>query len=287
VRATTDAGTPIELLKAEDGRLTDVPLAALFGDYFRERIIEVAATDDRANCHGWVFTGGRYAVGGHDVDAILADNQYHPVQEPQPGDVIVYRDAQGKVMHSGLVRLADGDLVLVESKWGAHARYLHRPLDQAYAAQYGFYRSPRQGHLISLEGEASDGESLGGLGSDAIASVGSSPDREDWEADWEAAFEEAASLEAASDWSASIEPTCQTARFGCPGASIGPLATKKPPGKFVGMPKPRLWPKTNPLWWPKRPTTLSYKPFAWHGLGGSWPPAGPRHSGPAKRQGRG
>src|SRR6185503_14107368 len=106
--------------------------------------------DNRANCHGWVFTGGWFGIAGQDVDKILLDNDYDRVEQPRPGDLVIYRDTEGRAAHSGIVRLAEGDLVLVESKWGAQARYLHRLLDQAYATTYEFYRSPRHGHFISL-----------------------------------------------------------------------------------------------------------------------------------------
>ncbi len=259
----TDSGTAIDLLKAEDDRLNGVALASIFGDRFRERVIEVSSTDDRSNCHGWVFAGGQFAVGGPDVDTILAENQYDVAERPQPGDVIVYRDGGGKVVHTGLVRLAEGDLVIVESKWGAHARYLHRPLDQAYSTTYGFYRSSRRGHLISLGDDASDAPGEKSDHADLGTIVSLTPE--------------------------SPAPQRETVESNGPALSLGTnaMAAKKHSLKSPSLKNPNAWSKTNPLWWPKRPAMFSHRPFHWHGFGGPWPSPSHAHPSPLKRQGRG
>ena len=98
-----------------------------------QKVIRIAGPDAACNCHGWVFTGGRYGVATEDVDAILADNGYQIVEEAREGDVIIYRDELGQVRHSGLVRFVGTDgLVLVESKWGSLGIYLHTPKEQPY-----------------------------------------------------------------------------------------------------------------------------------------------------------
>src|SRR5205807_1160464 len=77
-----------------------------------------APPDATSNCHGWVFTGGRYWVKGGAVEDILRDNGYRTVEDPRPGDLVVYRDDQGAVSHTGVVSSVGADgLVLVESKW--------------------------------------------------------------------------------------------------------------------------------------------------------------------------
>jgi hypothetical protein len=74
---------------------------------------------------------------------ILADNGYRQVKSPQPGDVIVYRDLTRQIVHTGLVRMALEDgLVLVESKWGISGRYIHKPEGQFYSQSYEYYRQP-------------------------------------------------------------------------------------------------------------------------------------------------
>lgn len=150
-QGVTDLGTFLNLIVPDNPEdFQPIPLSALFGDHFRERLIETGAPDGRSDCHGWIFTGGTYGVGGDAVRLILLDNGYDQVQQPRPGDLVVYRQPDGTMAHSGIVRLAEEDLILVESEWGPQARYLHRLMDQPYATRYEFYRSPREGHRIRL-----------------------------------------------------------------------------------------------------------------------------------------
>jgi hypothetical protein len=149
-KGITDTGSAIGLMTSDEPP-SESTLTSLFGQRFRDRVIELAPINRQCNCHGWVFTGGKYAIKGELVDTILLDNQYLPVEEPIAGDLIIYRDAQGHVLHSGIVRLAEQDLVMVESKWGAYPRYLHQAADQPYSQQFEYYRSDRPGHLITFE----------------------------------------------------------------------------------------------------------------------------------------
>ena len=59
-------------------------------------VTRTAAPDARCNCHGWIFTGGRFWVKGTDVGQVLHDNRYEEVSETRVGDLIVYRDDAGK-----------------------------------------------------------------------------------------------------------------------------------------------------------------------------------------------
>jgi hypothetical protein len=113
------------------------------------KVIRTALPAPESNCHGWVFTGGRYWVAGGQVDQILQDNGYQTVSAAAVGDLIVYRNA-GNVVHTGIVRaITDDGLVLVESKWMKNGRFLHAPEDQPYSPEWQFYHSPRKGHLLS------------------------------------------------------------------------------------------------------------------------------------------
>lgn len=117
------------------------------GTFDDQRIVQ-ATDDSRSNCHGWVFTGGRYLLKGSGVEMILADNGYGVVHQPRTGDVIVYRDLLGQIVHTGLVKAAfDDGLILIESKWGVEGRYLHRPEGQHYSKSFAYYRKshPRPG----------------------------------------------------------------------------------------------------------------------------------------------
>jgi hypothetical protein len=150
-KGVTDRGNLINLIAPQNPQdFRPILMSELFGGRFNERLVQVAPPDGRSDCHGWIFTGGAFGIVGEALRIILLDNGYAPVHPPRPGDLVVYRDADGVVAHSGIVRLVENDLILVESKWGPQACYLHRVLDQPYAASYEFYRSPRDGHLIRL-----------------------------------------------------------------------------------------------------------------------------------------
>jgi hypothetical protein len=115
--------------------------------------IQRAGDDARSNCHGWVFAGGQYLITGSGVQMILDDNGYRQVIQPQPGDVIVYRDSGNQIVHTGLVQTAfDDGQVLVESKWGVSGVFLHLPEDQPYTRAFGYYRrataNRREPHLV-------------------------------------------------------------------------------------------------------------------------------------------
>jgi hypothetical protein len=123
---------------------------------FGSRAIRIAPASDSSNCHGWVFTGGRYLIQGSDVETILADNNYLPATEPQPGDLILYRDSDGVIVHIGIVlTTGPNQPVLIESKWGQAGLYVHLPDAAPYATRnYSFYRSHRTGHILHGVGGA-------------------------------------------------------------------------------------------------------------------------------------
>jgi len=114
---------------------------------------------DQTNCHGWVFTQGRHLLFGAEVEQILRDNDYWVADRPNTNDIIVYRNSHGTIIHSGIVRAVFTDgTVMIESKWGISARYLHLPTDQPYGDTYHYYRGDSTTHdvcVMPLEGEGS------------------------------------------------------------------------------------------------------------------------------------
>lgn len=158
VTVTTDRGRPVPVhrpitprsaaeVETAERRASNNVLTA-------ERAIRTGPAADEFNCHGWVFTGGRYWVGPDGVELILADNGYQAVSQPRPGDLIVYRDG-GCVTHTGVVRTGgNGEPVLIESKWGWMGRFLHPPDASAYGQSFTYYRSARRGHVLDGLGEA-------------------------------------------------------------------------------------------------------------------------------------
>jgi len=152
--ALTDDGQMIRL-----GRFVLAEPKPLIPEGFDGRVIVADATNSRANCHGWVFTGGAYRVMSEDVDAILHDNGYRTISEPGPNDLIIYRDDAGRVVHTGVVKaVGPGGFTLIESKWGPLDVYWHTPDNQIYSQRYDYYRSPRESHLLRIETPASDAD---------------------------------------------------------------------------------------------------------------------------------
>jgi hypothetical protein len=152
-RAFTDLGREIDAFT-----FCDSPAAAgleslmLADDQLSQHVIRVATSSGTYNCHGWVFTGGKCGIPSESVDWILADNGYAVVPDAEQGDLIVYRDEYGRVLHTGLVRLAAADgLILVESKWGPLGRFIHPPESQPYGRNFAYYRTLRPNHELRLE----------------------------------------------------------------------------------------------------------------------------------------
>jgi hypothetical protein len=148
--AWTDLGSPVNLYKALEPLPWLQHEAATLEAEYANRIIRVAPFDPTHSCHGWTFTGGRFFVSGKDVDRILQENGYVEVSDPGVGDVIIYRNSEDQVMHSGVVRLTDGQgMAVIESKWDVLGRYLHAPDVQPYSQQFSYYRSARKGHILA------------------------------------------------------------------------------------------------------------------------------------------
>jgi len=157
--AVTDLGHEITLFQYDASKSPETLADILVQqEELTQKVIRVAGPDAACNCHGWVFTNGRYGVTSEDVDRILADNGYRIVEPPQEGDIVIYRDDLDHVRHTGLVRFVGADgLVLVESKWGPLGIYLHTPTDQPYGRYFHFYRSPRAGHVLIMKSAAPPG----------------------------------------------------------------------------------------------------------------------------------
>jgi hypothetical protein len=163
--AVTDRGQTLRLWAAS-AQMADAESEAAEASYLQrsgmgQRLIRTGDAHLECNCHGWVFTGGRHWVRGEQVDLILRDNGYRQVTEPQPGDLVVYRDQAGAVLHTGLVRLADEHgLVLIESKWGRLGRFIHPVAQHCYPdAVPCYYHTPRGGHLLlGLPGNGRDAD---------------------------------------------------------------------------------------------------------------------------------
>jgi hypothetical protein len=168
----TDAGRPVRMYRPIDPppptkRLLEIDAALVSALELSASLIRTAPPTQDYNCHGWVFTGGRGWIQGSEVDEILRDNGYYGVDDPRPGDVVIYRGFNGAIAHSGVVRTAwSGGPVLIESKWGKGGRFLSAPDAPPYGPAT-YYRSPRRGnHLRGLGAE--DSETTTAVGTAAI-----------------------------------------------------------------------------------------------------------------------
>ena len=152
--AITDRNHPIKVYRL--GQVATDPMDNEFRekDYsveYNGTMIQRVAGGVLSNCHGWVFLDGQYLITGDAVQRILDDHEYEVVEEAAAGDVIIYRDNNRNIVHSGLVRgvLNDGT-VIIESKWGVEGVFLHIPQDTPYSVLFDYYRSPRPTHQIKI-----------------------------------------------------------------------------------------------------------------------------------------
>lgn len=85
----------------------------------------------RYNCHGLVFASRRTQVDNPELPVDILDllerDQYRRTDDPQPGDLVIYRSEAGgqEVDHSGIVLRIELDTVFVLSKWGELEEYEH------------------------------------------------------------------------------------------------------------------------------------------------------------------
>jgi len=159
--AETDLGTSIPLKRTNEVRTQGVvdklEKDVLSKSAFTERLIRSQPASDICNCHGWVFTGGRYWLSPEDVEQVLKDNGYQLVSDPRPGDVVIYRQGT-TITHTAIIHSnPQTSTQLVEGKWGWMGVFIHRLEDTPYGTVRDFYRSARPGHVLrGLEGRRSE-----------------------------------------------------------------------------------------------------------------------------------
>jgi len=149
----TEKGTRIPLYEWS-ASATEVKRYAVASEQQHARdfpTIRLERSSDQTNCHGWVFTQGRYLLFGDGVEQILQDNEYSVAEQPHINDIIIYRNSSGTILHSGIVRaVLDDGTALIESKWGISARYLHLPHNQPYGDNFQYYRSTHTTHHVCI-----------------------------------------------------------------------------------------------------------------------------------------
>jgi hypothetical protein len=167
--AVTDAGTVIPLVRYEAvsilpaGRRLPLRtpeenqqfLAALEQQFLKNTrqdpnaLLKLVEPFPSSNCHGWVLTRGEYGVCDTLLLSILADNGYAETEYVEDGDLVVFTH-DGQVKHSGIARVDGSGTLFVESKWGPFGVYLHQIDAHPFSKTFKFYRSPRNGHLLTI-----------------------------------------------------------------------------------------------------------------------------------------
>lgn len=153
VRLATDLGSTVTAREPNEVRetaaLTEPELRLLANGKHHDNVIRLGPADERSNCHGWVFTGGKFILSPDDVELILKENGYDPIAVPQAGDVVIYRN-NGAVSHTAVVRyVTPGQPVLVAGKWGVLGVFLHPVEKSCYGTEFTYYRSTRSGHVVA------------------------------------------------------------------------------------------------------------------------------------------
>lgn len=81
-------------------------------DSATRKIVPDARLD--TDCHGVTFSGGEYWINDDQVEQILSGGGYKPTISPEPGDVLIYRNSSGDVVHSVTVTQVDAQGVVSE-----------------------------------------------------------------------------------------------------------------------------------------------------------------------------
>lgn len=124
-----------------------------------DKLVRLADPTDKYDCHGYTFLDSKGVLNEEQAALILRDNGYVKTSTPKVGDVVIYRDKAGAIVHSGLVSVvsADGQVTKVKSKWGIFSLFEHPPLyvPSSYGIFDAVYTSARQGgHKLNLKGSS-------------------------------------------------------------------------------------------------------------------------------------
>lgn len=94
------------------------------------------------DCHGETFDDGNCWINDEEVQQVLDDDYVVVAGAKQVGDIVVYRDADGNITHSGTVTAVDGNgnVTEVESKWGSGGKYKHAVDETPYGTNIEYYR---------------------------------------------------------------------------------------------------------------------------------------------------
>jgi hypothetical protein len=104
----------------------------------------VGEPSPKYNCHGLTFGSRRTQVDGETKTIlwILDEDGYQELTEdkPQSGDVVVYFDENGQVIHSGIILYLIDGIPKIWSKWGKGHEVVHSVADCPYGQQVKYFR---------------------------------------------------------------------------------------------------------------------------------------------------
>lgn len=145
----TAAGREIEHtqdLEIDESETRKLPL---FREKYGQDLVERTAPTGFYNCHGMTFALRRAWVfgDGDTINEILNDDNYDEVENPLPGDLILYfGDPSEGIIHSGIVVELTITLPLrirVCSKWAHSAEFIHWAHLSPYGPNFKFFRVNR------------------------------------------------------------------------------------------------------------------------------------------------
>ena len=107
--------------------------------------VEIHVPTRKYNCHGYTFANshGWFC----DPDIFLADDfREVDMNSPKVNDVVIYRDEDQQITHSGIVNeVLDGMIQTLRSKFGYLAAVIHPPdkVDPSWGSPAQLFRRPR------------------------------------------------------------------------------------------------------------------------------------------------
>jgi hypothetical protein len=107
----------------------------------QRRLIRTGPANPLSFGNSSTFADGTEEISAEKAEALLT-GKFRLVEEPQLGDIIVYRDEASRIVHSGRVKAVGRDgLIMVESVWGRQGRFLHEPDVVRGCARREYYSS--------------------------------------------------------------------------------------------------------------------------------------------------
>ena len=106
------------------------------------------------DCHGNTFADGDYWISNDQVDKVLTGDSYQQVDSPNTGDVAVYKDANGQVLHSTTVVGTKNDgTLMVEGLGGLETETSVTTAADAWSddATIEYYTKPNPDPVIGEE----------------------------------------------------------------------------------------------------------------------------------------